>query len=67
VVITAEIDVLTDEARAYAKRLEQAGVPTRYTCYRGTIHPFMNFVVALDMARDGIAEVSAALRSAFGN
>jgi len=64
-VITAEFDVLTDEAQVYARRLKQAGVPVTYTCYDGMIHPFFNLVVAVDRARDAMDEVTAALRSAF--
>jgi acetyl esterase len=64
-VVTAEFDVLTDEAEAYAKRLEQAGVPVTYRCYEGMIHPFLSFIGVLDRARDALAEVTAQLRSAF--
>lgn len=64
-VVTAEFDVLADEAEAYAKRLEQAGVPVTYRCYEGMIHPFLSFIGVLDRARDAMVEVTAQLRSAF--
>jgi acetyl esterase len=64
-VVIAEFDVLADEAEAYAKRLEQAGVPVTYTCYDGMIHPFLSFIGVLDRARDALAEIAAQLRSAF--
>jgi acetyl esterase len=64
-VLTAEIDVLTDESEAYAKRLTQAGVSTKYTCYEGVIHPFLSFLGVLDRARDAMAEVNAELRTAL--
>ena len=64
-VITAEFDVLTDEAEAYAKRLKQAGVPVTYTRYRGMIHAFFSLAAAVSRARDAMDQAAAALRSAF--
>lgn len=65
-VITAEFDVLTDESKAFANRLRQAGVPVTYSCYEGMIHPFLSLAGVVDRARDGISEAATALRSAFG-
>ena len=39
---TAELDPLRPEGERYAGTLEAAGVPTRYTCYRGVPHGFLN-------------------------
>lgn len=39
-VVSAEFDPLVDDNEAYAKCLEQAGVPVRYVCFAGMIHPF---------------------------
>lgn len=39
---TAELDPLRPEGERYVETLEQAGVPTRYTCYRGAPHGFLN-------------------------
>lgn len=64
-VITAEFDVLTDEAEAFANRLKQAGVPVTYTCYEGMIHAFFSLAAVVGRARDAMDEVTAALRSAF--
>jgi acetyl esterase len=65
-VITAEFDVLTDEAEAFANRLKQAGVPVMYTCYEGMIHAFFALGAVVDRAREAMDEITAALRSAFG-
>jgi len=65
-VITSEFDVLRDEGEAYANRLQQAGVPVKYTRYHGMIHFGVMWAVASDLARDAINEAIAALRSAFG-
>ncbi len=37
---TAEFDPLCDEGRAYAERLDRAGVTTLYRCHSGMIHLF---------------------------
>jgi acetyl esterase len=39
-VISAEFDPLVDENEAYAKKLSDAGVATRYVCFPGMVHPF---------------------------
>ncbi len=64
-VITAEFDVLTDEAEGYADRLREAGVRVNYTCYKGMIHAFFSLALVVDRARDAMDEATAALRSAF--
>jgi acetyl esterase len=62
-VITAQCDPLRDEGEAYAKRLEEAGVRVRYTCYAGMIHPFFSLSGGVTQAREAIAEVAAAVAS----
>jgi acetyl esterase len=64
-VIAAEIDVLTDEAEAYAHRLKKAGVPVTYSCHKGMIHPFLSLIGVVDRAKDGIDEIARVLRTAF--
>jgi len=46
-VLTAEFDPLYDQGRAYARRLRDAGVPCKYTCYEGAIHGFFGMPVAI--------------------
>ncbi|GIX49325.1 MAG: esterase [Candidatus Tectimicrobiota bacterium] len=64
-VITAECDPLCDEGEAYARRLQEAGVPTAYRCYEGMIHGFFAMPELLDKGKEALAEASAALRQAF--
>ena len=60
-VITAECDPLRDEGEAYAKRLEEAGVPVRCTRYAGMVHPFFSLVGGVRQSKEAIAEVAAAV------
>jgi acetyl esterase len=65
IVVTAEFDILRDEAEAYAARLRLDGVPVELVRYDGQIHGFFGNA----MIDDGIAaidRVSAALRTALG-
>lgn len=39
-IVSAEADVLRDEAEMYSTRLKGAGVPVIYKCYKGAIHAF---------------------------
>lgn len=65
-VLTAEFDPLRDEGRAYAERLEQAGVPTQYTNYPGVFHGFFGMTTELPRARKAVDAACEALRQAFG-
>ena len=55
--------MLRDEGEAYARRLEQAGVPVTCTRYPGMIHPFLSMPGALTQARKAIKQVSNAIQS----
>jgi acetyl esterase len=64
-VLTAEYDPLRDEGRAYAKRLEEAGVATTHTDYPGVFHGFLGMTAQIPRARQAVDESCAALRKAF--
>jgi acetyl esterase len=63
-VITAECDPLRDEGEAYAKRLQDAGVPVTLTRYAGMIHPFFSLPAAIPQAFDAIQQVADAVQRA---
>jgi acetyl esterase len=64
-IITAECDPLRDQGEAYARRLEQSGVPVILERYNGAMHVFFQMGGALDTAREALADAAAALQ-AFG-
>jgi acetyl esterase len=60
-VIAAEYDTLRDEAEAYAKRLQSAGVPTRYTCCAGMVHGFLQMRGVVPDAQTATEEIAQAV------
>jgi acetyl esterase len=63
-VLTAECDPLRDQGEAYARRLEQAGVPVTLKRYDGMIHPFFSLAGIIDGGKKAIADAAAALKAA---
>jgi acetyl esterase len=62
---TAAFDPLRDEGKAYADRLEQAGVKVRYTCHQGMIHHFYGMAGAIPYARTALKDAGAAIKAAL--
>lgn len=61
-VVTAGLDPLRDDGRAYAGALIAAGVPTVFREAAGTIHGFMNFRRAIPSGAGDLAGCIAALK-----
>ena len=55
VLVTAELDPLRDQGRAYAARLVEAGVPTAFYEGKGLIHGFATFRKAIPSAQGDTA------------
>jgi len=61
-VITAECDILRDEAEAYAKRLASEGTAARVSRYDGMIHGFVHFRRVFPEGRRALREAIEWLR-----
>jgi acetyl esterase/lipase len=64
-VITAEFDILRDEAEAYAAALAAAGVATVAVRYPGLNHNFLRKLAMFDAAPLAVAQAADALRRAL--
>jgi acetyl esterase len=64
-VITAGYDLLRDEGRAYAWRLQKEGTVTDLVEFGGMLHGFLSSPMLLHGARRGTALCAAALREAL--
>jgi acetyl esterase len=60
--IGAGRDPLRDDARAYAARLAEDGVPVTYAEYAGTMHGFLNFCGVLSAGDHAIELIATELR-----
>ncbi len=66
-VLSAEHDVLRDEAEDFAARLAAAGVPVVATRWLGTAHGFFRRPAAVDAASAAVDHVALALRRALSS
>jgi acetyl esterase len=62
VIVTAEYDPLRDEGEAYARALEQAGVPVTSRRFDGLIHGFFDLGALSPAANAAVRETCADLR-----
>jgi acetyl esterase len=65
-ILTAEYDILRDEAEEYAHALGAAGVPVELRRYDGVIHNFVTLPEVFDDAATARAWAVSRLRQAFG-
>jgi acetyl esterase len=63
--VTAGFDPLRDEGKAYADKLDAAGVPVTYVNYPGMVHGFFSFRSLVPKAREAVAAAAAAVRTAL--
>jgi acetyl esterase len=65
-VVTADLDPLRDEGEEYARRLTEAGVPTRHRRYAGVIHDFciLPVMCGLDALTEHAEEIGATVAAA---
>lgn len=65
-IMTAEYDVLRDEAETYGKRLAAAGVKVWIRRYRGVTHGFLRMQNTLDVAQRGMNDVADVMTATLG-
>ncbi|WP_298670644.1 alpha/beta hydrolase [uncultured Sphingomonas sp.] len=63
VIITASLDPIRDQGRAYAAALAQAGVPVSFREAKGNIHGFVNLRQAVPSSAVDVAGYLAALKA----
>jgi acetyl esterase/lipase len=65
-IMTAEYDVLRDEAETYGKRLAAAGVKVWIKRYQGVTHGFVRMQNMLDVARRAMDDIAAVIDATLG-
>ncbi len=64
-ILTAEADILRDDAEDYGRRLMAAGVPTVVQRYNGVIHGFVAMAGDIEAGRRAIRDCAARLAAAL--
>ena len=64
--VTAGLDPLRDQGRAYAAKLVEAGVDVTYREIAGTIHGFCSYRLGIPSAGDDVAAMIALARAMIG-
>ena len=65
IIATAGFDPLVDDGAAYAKKLEEAGVPVTFKCYDSLAHGFTAFTAVAPAAREACLEVAGMVRDSY--
>lgn len=61
--MTAGFDPLRDEGEAFAKRLQQFGIPTEHVCYTDMIHGFISFAGGISAGMQALERMGEVLKS----
>jgi acetyl esterase len=64
-IVTAGFDPLKDEGKAFADKLNRAGVAAVYVNYDGMIHGFFNMSAAVPSAKQAISAAASAVKEAL--
>lgn len=64
-IITAQIDPLRSDGRAYADKLEKAGIKVRYRNFDGVTHEFFGMDAVVDTAKQALRYASESLTLAL--
>lgn len=61
-IYVAQLDPLREEGLAYARRLQQAGVPVATRCEAAMLHGFLSAAAAIPIVADAVAQAAAWIR-----